>query len=151
MRFSILITALALLSFGCAHHPTAEDNSLDQDFLRGFMVGEYDLVGRKPDSTTVYTGHVSLRDEANTLYVTRTIDGQTTKTTLEFATVGGGDHIPVARSRFIQDGVEHEATYMWHSDADNYPRITGYTYRHENKTKSPGLEALFRVAKGCIQ
>src|SRR5436309_15469214 len=36
---------------------------VDEEFLRGYMAGEYDLIGRKADSAATYTGHVTLRDE----------------------------------------------------------------------------------------
>jgi hypothetical protein len=142
---SIIVAVLTFLFTGLAHCTAADRKPLDEEFLRGFMSGEYHLIGRKPDSTTTYTGRVTLREEAATLHVTRTIDGKTTKATMRFETIAGDDHIPVARMRFILDGIEYEATYMWSSDADNYPRVTGYIYRRDNQTKSPGLEALFPV------
>jgi hypothetical protein len=138
--------ALVLL-FACTTHHAAAGKPLDRKFLRGFMSGEYEFIGRKPDSTATYTGHVTLREESDTLYVTRIIDRKTTKATMRFETVGGTDRIPVARMQFTLDGVEYEATYMWSSDPDNYPRFSGYIYRPGNRTKSPGLEALFPIHK----
>jgi hypothetical protein len=44
---------------------------------------------------------------------------------------------------FTFEGVEYDATYLWQTDPDNYPRLTGHLYRPNNRTKSPGLEALF--------
>jgi hypothetical protein len=35
--------------------------------------GEYDLIGRKADSSATYNGHVTLRDEGGGLQVTRTV------------------------------------------------------------------------------
>src|SRR4029450_11694500 len=35
----------------------------DERSFRGYMAGEYDLLGRKPDSTATYTGHITLRNE----------------------------------------------------------------------------------------
>jgi len=115
----------------------------DEESLRGYMAGEYDLVGRKPDSTATYTGRVTLRDENGVLQITRTIDGKTDKCVARFDTVAGDDHIPVLRMHFHFDGKEHDATYRWQSDPDNYPRFTGYVYLAG--TKSPGLEALFPI------
>lgn len=105
------------------------------------MTGEYDLIGRKADSTKTYSGHVTLRDESGVLQVTRTVDGKTEKCSARFDTVAGTDRIPVLRMRFHFDGKEYDATYRWQSDPDNYPRFTGYLYLPG--TKSPGLEALF--------
>ena len=111
--------------------------------MRGYMTGEYDLIGRKSDSTATYTGHVTLREEKGVLKVTRTIDGNTDKCLARFDTVAGTDRIPVLRMHFHFDGKEYDATYRWQSDPDNYPRFTGYLYL--SGTKSPGLEALFPI------
>jgi len=36
---------------------------MDEPFHRNYMAGEYDLIGRKADSSATYNGHVTLRDE----------------------------------------------------------------------------------------
>src|SRR4030095_3858970 len=123
----------------------ADRKPLDEEFLRNYMAGEYDLIGRKADSTSTYNGHVTLRDEGGVLQVTRTIEGQTDKCSARFDTVAGTDRIPLLRMHFHFDGEEYDATYRWQSDPDNYPRFTGYLYR--SATKSPGLEALFPIHK----
>jgi hypothetical protein len=113
----------------------------DEQFLRNYMAGEYDLIGRKADSSATYNGHVTLRDEGGVLQVTRTVEGKTDKCAARFDTVAGTDRIPVLRMHFYFNGKEYGATYRWQSDPDNYPRFTGYLYL--SGTKSPGLEALF--------
>ena len=118
---------------------------LDEEFLRNYMAGEYDLIGRKADSSATYNGHVTLRDEGGILQVTRTVEGKTDKCAARFDTVAGSDRIPVLRMRFRFEGKEYDATYSWKSDPDNYPRLTGYLYL--SGTKSPGLEALFPIHK----
>jgi len=115
----------------------------DEAFLRNYMAGEYDLIGRKPDSSATYNGHGTLRDEGGVLQVTRTVEGKTDKSAAQFDTVAGTDRIPVLRMHFHFDGKEYDATYRWQSDPDNCPRFTGYLYL--SGTKSPGLEALFPV------
>src|SRR5882757_3692207 len=117
----------------------------DEEFLRNYMAGEYDLIGRKADSSATYNGHVTLRDEGGVLQVTRTVEGKTDKCAARFGTVAGSDRIPVLRMRFHFEGKEYDATYSWQSDPDNYPRLTGYLYL--SGTKSPGLEALFPIHK----
>ena len=109
------------------------------------MTGEYDLIGRKADSSGTYNGHVTLRDEGGVLQVTRTVEGSTDKCAARFDAVAGTDRIPVLRMHFHFDGKEYDATYRWQSDPDNYPRFTGYLYL--SGTKSPGLEALFPIHK----
>jgi hypothetical protein len=140
----MFLTILAMLLFANSGHSSDADRErLDEESLRGYMTGEYDLIGRKSDSTATYTGHVTLREEKGVLKVTRTIDGNTDKCVARFDTVAGTDRIPVLRMHFHFDGKEYDATYRWQSDPDNYPRFTGYLYL--SGTKSPGLEALFPI------
>jgi hypothetical protein len=108
-----------------------------------YMAGEYDLIGRKADSTATDGGHVTLQDVNGVLQIRRTIEGKTDKCVARFDTVAGDDKIPVLRIHFYFDCKEYDATYRWQSDPDNYPRFTGYVYRAG--TKSPGLEALFPI------
>jgi hypothetical protein len=144
MRTFLATVAIFLLvnSVRCSD---ADRKPLDEKFLRNYMIGEYDLIGRKADSIATYTGHVTLRDEGGVLQVTRTVEGETDKCAAQFDTVGGSDRIPVLRMHFHFDGKEYDATYRWQSDPDNYPRLTGYLYI--SGTKSPGLEALFPIHK----
>jgi hypothetical protein len=128
-----------------AHSGEPDQKPLDEEFLRNYVAGEYDLIGRKADSSATYNGHVTLRDEGGVLKVTRTVEGKTDKCTARFDTVAGTDRIPVLRMHFRFDGKEYDAIYRWQSDPDNYPRFTGYLYL--SGTKSPGLEALFPVHK----
>jgi len=142
MRAFLAIMAIVLFanSAVCAD---ADSKRLDEESLRGYMAGEYDLIGRKADSTATYNGHVTIQDINGILQVTRTIDGKADKCVARFDTVAGNDKIPVLRIHFHFDGKEYDATYRWQSDPDNYPRFTRYVYRADSK--SPGLEALFPI------
>lgn len=120
-----------------------DSKQLDEETLRKYMAGEYDLIGRKADSTATYTGHVTFRHDGGVLQVVRRIDGRTDKCAARFETVAGSDRIPVLRMHFYFEGNEYDATYRWQSDPDNYPRFTGYVYLVGSK--SPGLEALFPI------
>jgi hypothetical protein len=120
---ALLITLVTLLLANSVRCSDADRKPLDEEFLRNYMAGEYDLIGRKADSSATYKGRVTLRDEAGVLQVTRTVEGKTG--TARFDTVAGGDRIPVLRMHFHFDGEEYEATYRWQSDPDNYPRFTG--------------------------
>ena len=144
MRASLATLAILLLanSVRCSD---ADRKPLDEEFLRNYMAGEYDLIGRKADSSATYDGHVTLRDEGGVLQVTRVVEGKTDKCAARFDTVAGTDRIPVLKMHFRFDGKEYDATYRWQSDPDNYPRFTGYLYL--SGTKSPGLEALFPIHK----
>jgi len=142
MKAYLAIWAILLIAVSARSGET-DQKPLDEEFLRNYMAGEYDLIGRKADSTSTYNGHVTLRDEGGVLQVTRTVEGKTEKCAARFDTVAGTDRIPVLRMHFHFDGKEYDATYRWQSDPDNYPRFTGYLYL--SSTKSPGLEALFPI------
>jgi hypothetical protein len=144
MRASLAILAVILFA-DSARSADADRKPLDEQFLRSYMAGEYDLIGRKADSSATYNGRVTLRNEGGVLQVIRIIEGKTGKCAARFDTVAGTDRIPVLRMRFRFDGNEYDATYRWQSDPDNYPRFTGYLYL--SGTKSPGLEALFPIHK----
>jgi len=144
MRAFLAIMAIVLFA-NSAHCADADRNRPDEESLRSYMAGEYDLIGRKADSSATYSGYVTLQDVNGVLQVTRTIEGKTDKCVARFDTVAGDDKIPVLRIHFYFDGREYDATYRWQSDSDNYPRFTGYVYR--TGTKSPGLEALFPIRR----
>jgi hypothetical protein len=147
VSLGIIRASLAILSMflfaNSAHCANSDRRQQDEESLRSYMVGEYDLIGRKPDSTATYAGHVTFRDENGVLQVTRTIEGKIETCVARFDTVAGDDHVPVLRMHFHLDDREYDATYRWQSDPDNYPRFTGYIYLPG--TKSPGLEALFPI------
>jgi hypothetical protein len=142
MKAGLRIWAI-LLVVALARFSEAEQKQLDEESLRSYMTGEYDLIGRKADSTMTYNGHVTFRDDTGVLQVTRIVDGKTEKCVARLDTVAGTDRIPVLRMHFRFDDKEYDATYRWQSDPDNYPRFTGYLYL--SGTKSPGLEALFPI------
>ena len=54
---AVLFIAASVRSSGTDPKP------LDEEFLRNYMAGEYDLIGRKADSSATYNGHVAIRDE----------------------------------------------------------------------------------------
>src|SRR5881392_3932656 len=104
----LMMNFCKLLSLALADsaHCAEDRKPLDDEFLRGFMPGEYDLIGRRPDSTTTYSGRVVLRADGDILQAIRTIEGKATKCTIRFDTVAGADRVPVLRMRFIFDGVD---------------------------------------------
>lgn len=69
MRMFLAILAMLLFA-NSVLCDDADCRRLDEKFLRSYMTGQYDLIGRKPDSTATYTGHVTLRDENGVLQVT---------------------------------------------------------------------------------
>ena len=131
------LIATAALASDCGKPP-------DHEFLSGFLAGEYRIVGQLPDAGAGYVGRLVLKAKANGFEVSRAIAAVTTKGTAAIETAV--EDCPVLRIRFTLDAVEYEGTFLWRSDLDNYPRLTGYIYRRVGGTKSPGLEAWFPLA-----
>ena len=66
MRASLAIWAMILFA-DSARCADADRKPIDEQFLRNYMAGEYDLIGRKADSSATYNGRVTLRDEKGAL------------------------------------------------------------------------------------
>lgn len=114
-----------------------------------YFVGKYAVIGRTPDSKVSYSGIVKLEAQADGRFVMiRKIGGHETKGTafLDHADPPA-DRPAVLRIRFEENGKEFEGTFLWRSDLDNYPRLTGFIYRRSGaKTQSAGLEAWFTTS-----
>src|ERR1043166_9334064 len=54
-------TSAMLLFANSVHCADADHKPLDEESLRSYMAGEYELIGRKADSVTTYNGHATLR------------------------------------------------------------------------------------------
>ena len=125
--------------------PPGENRTKLWDSFAKFIVGDYVLVGKKPDSDATYAGRVSLSWDGKEFGIKRTIGGHTVSGTGFFEVEPGCcDYNTVLRMRFSFDGQSYEATFLWNGDLDNYARLTGYVYLPKSgATKSPGLEVLF--------
>ena len=122
--------------------PLAQDNEEKLDFYYNFLIGTYDVIGRHPDSNETYTGKVIFKKAGETLEVVRNIYNKTIEGAGKIDVVTA-DKIKVLRVVFTENNSAYEATYLIHTDLDNYGRMTGYIYLKEGGTKKPGLEALF--------
>jgi|GEM_PF-935390 len=114
----------------------------DLDLLYSFLQGHYSLLVRLPDSNKTYAGKVVLQKKGESLEVIRRINGKEIRGTGKIETATA-DRVKVLRVRFVDSGKNYEATYLIHSDLDNYARLTGYLYLKKARTTKPGLEALF--------
>ena len=76
---ALLITLVTLLLATSVRCSDADRKPLDEEFLRNYMAGEYDLIGRKADSSATYKGRVTLRGEGGVIEVTRTVENKTDK------------------------------------------------------------------------
>jgi hypothetical protein len=77
---------------------------------------------------------------------TRTVGGVTHCGAVALDTKAAESGCPVLRICFSVGAEPYEATYLWHSDLNNFARLTGYVYPQKGTTKFPGLEALFPLA-----
>jgi len=113
------------------------------DFLRQFVVGEYQIVGKPPDAKTTYLGHATIQISGSQLVIKRTIAGKTWVAQGRIEKTH--EDVRVLRIRFLRDQAPIEQTCLISSDLDNYARITCYSYSPHAKTPDPGLEAYFPV------
>jgi len=123
-------------------------------FLRGFLAGQYTIIGRWCGSDSTYLGTVTVFEatkgsagspaatDRSSIRIRRTVNGQTVEAIgrIETATA---DKVKVLRIRFKQQGQQYEGTFLIGSDLDNYARLSGYIYPPHGTTRQPGLEAWF--------
>ncbi|MBX7150106.1 hypothetical protein K1X84_00600 [bacterium] len=136
MKIIFRILFAGLLFFVSSVNAQDEDENLYQ-----FIVGQYQIVGRLPDSSTPYTGALTVKYENSQLKIVRKINDKTIQAVGKIAEAV--EQIKVLRISFTEKGIDYDGTFLIKSDLDNYGRLSGYIYRHDNKTKSPGLEAWF--------
>ncbi len=140
---SILLPLLCLFSL-----PTIANNNSDiTEGLSHFILGQYQLIGKKIDSQDTYVGQliISAKDtnsENVELIITRIIDGKTTHGSAAIETTMHSEST-VLRMRFTNDDINYENTCLIRGDLDNYARISCYLYQPNVRTDDPGLEALF--------
>lgn len=115
----------------------------DSQSLYYYLAGSYTVVGKELNSKNTYLGKTVFTGNGNHLTVTRYIKGKTIRGTGKIETALGSDQAKVLRVRYTQEGKDYEITYLWHSDLDNYARLSGYLYERGKQTDAPGLEALF--------
>src|SRR5581483_7040801 len=87
-----------------------------------YFAGQYEVIGRLPDSTAPYSGTVELKPTGKDQFIMiRKIAGHESKgsAVLDHADPPAG-RPAVLRIRFIERGHEFEGTFLWRSDLDNY-------------------------------
>jgi len=136
----LFLSVLALVATGLCAKEAADGPDLG--FLASFLAGDYRLIGQLPNSGATYAGRVTLQAEGTRLRFTRIVGDQRASGDARIET-SLSDRAPLLRMRFVLEGREVEGTYLWRSDLDNYPRLSGYIYLPDGSTRSPGLEALF--------
>jgi hypothetical protein len=138
--FLSMFIVLAAAAMTQADQPNMAEEQ--EGSLLSALVGSYQVVGRFPESRKTYSGDMEISRKGDRLILEKKING--VKTTAEASIQSAtADLIPVLRAAWKQGKIDYEATYLVHTDLDNYPRLTGYIYRSGRETKTPGLEALF--------
>ncbi|NUM79749.1 hypothetical protein HUU42_03005 [bacterium] len=136
MKIMFWMTAVGLLIITPSTNAQDEDENLYQ-----FIVGRYQIIGRFPDSSDPYTGALTVSYENAQLTIVRNVNGK--KINAVGKIVEAVDQVKVLRISFTEKSIEYDGTFLIKSDLDNYGRLSGYIYRRDQKTKSPGLEAWF--------
>jgi hypothetical protein len=114
----------------------------------GPLLGSYDVIGRKPDSTETYSGIVELSDGGSHIRIKRSINGRSVEGTgrIEYRTP---DKIRVFTFEFTENGRPKEGWCTLDADLDNYARMTCLWREKDIETARPGLEAMF-IRLGAI-
>ena len=136
--------ALIILTTICLFSPAKAEPVKDPENLASLMAGEYTVIGKRPNSKSLYLGHLSFEAHGKKLAFVRTINGHTMRGTAYFDTITADD-LPVLQVDFRQAGQPYRLTYMWQHDADNGFDFTGYMVPLRTKAREPGLETLFRI------
>ncbi len=136
MKFFVLLSLLFIFPLH------AQKQSDAKTFLYDFLPGSYEILGRLPESDSLYSGTALIKEAENGLTVLYKIGTKEVAGTGEIENAAGGD-ASVLRVRFERDGKKYETTYLIQSDLDNYARLSGYVYQRKGTTNKPGLEVLF--------
>jgi len=142
----LLLRGLLVMSTMLLWNPMLHADTPDLK-VSEFVLGHYDMIGRDPDSKRTYAGEIEIRAGSGgpgSLVVLRRIGGQVVRATGKIETATA-DEALVLRLHFMIRNVPYEGTYLINGDLDNYPRISGFVYRRDGRTKAPGLEALFHL------
>lgn len=136
-------TVLPLMVLFCFSHSfTAQANGQPDDFMLGFIVGEYQLIGKSLNSDDTYLGHIAFSQSKENIIFVKTINNVSTKGSVTIEKTEA-DKVKVLRLRFEADSIQYEETCLISTDLDNYARFTCHLYQKDVPTDNPGLEALF--------
>ena len=110
--------------------------------IYGFLAGEYLIVGKQLNSTETYQGSATIHADEDHIRIEKRIGDQ------QIQGKGGISRTSMVESRVLkirfQDaGQEFEQACLFHSDMDNYARITCHIYQPDIPTEDPGMEAWF--------
>ena len=131
----------------------AENAPSDKEIVAEALVGEYVLIGRKPDSEVTYTGRVTIARKPQGLEYTRSIvDGG-----VGYGPVSIDPSTPVAgrptvRMTFPMGDDVCTVTYLYQKTATGLTCLSGHVqFLQPKQTHVAGLEALFPLKEVRIQ
>ena len=120
----------------------------EPDPLYSFVLGNYIIIGKYPDSEKTYSGKMTIAEGKETdsvryCEVIRHINGKEIKGKAWVAKATS-DQIPILRIQFTDNKKQYDGAFLIKGDLDNYARATGTFWGKD--TKKPGLEAWFAGA-----
>ena len=122
-----------------------KDDKTQADPLLNFVVGDYVIVGREPDSGATYSGTARVEPREGGLLLNRRRGGNEVTAIGRFEVPSPPNEGRVLRFRWY-DPEPVLMTCLVSADLDNYPRLT-CTWLHEgSQPAQPGLEAMFPAA-----
>lgn len=134
---AFMLLMLFLPSFVMAEDEPKENGVAYVAYL---MTGKYTIIGRMPNSKTMYSGRISLDARGRKMAFVRTINHVTVRGMATFETPPSCMN-SVIRLRFLQNGQWYIGLYEWTVDTNNTFRLAGRIASKD--TKLPGYEAFF--------
>jgi hypothetical protein len=134
--------AFILLMFFLPSLAMAEDEPKENGvaYVAYLMTGKYTVIGRIPDSKTMYSGRIFLDARGRKMAFVRTVNHATVRGIATFESPHGCTN-SVIRIRFRQEGQWYVGVYEWNVDINNTFELTGRIASNNNKAL--GWEALF--------
>jgi hypothetical protein len=121
---------------------SSQANEQQNEFISGFILGKYQLIGKSLDSEDTYFGGITISQDKENITFVKTTEDKTIHGSVAIETTDA-DKEKVIRLWFEAEEVNYEETCLISADLDNYARLTCHYYQKDVPTDSPGLEAMF--------
>lgn len=143
MKIVPIILILFFTKLAVADEYCKRPEKIDPEFPAG-LVGNYEIIGRWPDSDTTYSGHLEIKDGGTSYSLKRTVGGNTIKgeAWIEFCSP---DKFMVFKFKYTNAPKAFAGTCYFRGNSDNYYLISCYTRLDKTKYKNHGLEAMFQL------
>lgn len=94
------------------------------DFTFHFVLGDYQVIGKKPGSEKTYAGTITISRSGNFLRIRRCIEGKVITGSGTVKTITA-DEVPVLNYYYKLDGETYEGHYEISGDINNFARLGG--------------------------